>query len=140
MASSGSVFSETLQSITNTKLEELAQQRVAFEGQYSDLLEAAQGKQDPLDRLAVLVDGAKACLGVKTATRKTKDGKLGRVISGGTSNTRLETDLRTSTDFSNKLDMIRLSPRRCSRIGRNRFSSISLSSPQSTSTPTCTAS
>ncbi|KAF2469917.1 uncharacterized protein BDR25DRAFT_304295 [Lindgomyces ingoldianus] len=99
MASSGSVFSETLQSITTTKLEELAKQRVTFEEQYSALVEVARSKDDPLDRLSFLVDGAKACLGVKTTALKNKDGKRGRVISGGTSNPRLETDLKNLDRF-----------------------------------------
>jgi hypothetical protein len=38
MASSGSVFSEMIQTITTTKLEELAEARGAFEKQYADLL------------------------------------------------------------------------------------------------------
>ncbi|KAF2185356.1 hypothetical protein K469DRAFT_688141 [Zopfia rhizophila CBS 207.26] len=100
MASSGSVFSETLQTITTTKLEELAKQRANFEGQYSALLIAVKAEQNPLKRLFLLVGGAKVCLGVKTAFRKNKvDGRLGRVISGGTSNARLETDLKNLDRF-----------------------------------------
>lgn len=100
MASSGSVFSETLQTITSTKLEELSQQRVAFEKAYAALLTAAQAEQDPLKRLILLVDGAKSCLGVKTTVRKNKDdGRLGRVISGSISNKRLEIDLKNLDRF-----------------------------------------
>ncbi|KAF2704633.1 hypothetical protein K504DRAFT_461383 [Pleomassaria siparia CBS 279.74] len=97
---SGSVFSETLQTITTTKLEELAKQRISYEEQYSTLLGVVQAEPDPLKRLFLLVDGTKSCLGVKTAIRKNKqDGKLGRVVSGGTSNKRLETDLKNLDRF-----------------------------------------
>jgi hypothetical protein len=100
MASSGSVFSETLQTITTTKLEELAKQRNSFEERYAALLAAAEAISDPLDRLFLLVDGAKSCLGVKTTIIKTKEvGRLGRVVFGGTSNARLETDLRNLDRF-----------------------------------------
>lgn len=100
MAASGSVFSETLQTITNTKLEELSKQQISYEDQCSSLLAAAKAEQDPLKRLLLLVDGAKACLGVKTALRNNKDdSRRGRVIFGGTSNTRLETDLKNLDRF-----------------------------------------
>lgn len=98
MVSSGSVFSETLQTITNTKLEELSKQRTIYEQQHAALLTAAEGELDSLRRLALLVDGAKTCLGVNTYRRK-EDGRLGRVISGGTSNPRLETDLKNVDRF-----------------------------------------
>ncbi|KAF2018533.1 hypothetical protein BU24DRAFT_418061 [Aaosphaeria arxii CBS 175.79] len=101
MASSGSVFSSTLQTITTTKLEELDQQRVSYEKKYADLIRSAQAEQDPVKRLFILVDGAKACLGVKTNnTRKSNDGgPLGRVVFGGTRNHRLETDLSNLDRF-----------------------------------------
>jgi hypothetical protein len=96
---SGSVFSQTLQTITTTKLEELAQQRVAFDKDYASLLAAAKAEQDPLKRLVSLADDTKLCLGVKTSKSKSKDGRLGRIISGGTRNTRLETDLKNLDRF-----------------------------------------
>jgi hypothetical protein len=98
---SGSVFSETLQTITTTKLEELAQQRIAFDQGYAAILASAEAEQDPLKRLIVLVDGTKSCLGVKTSNsnHKSRDGRPGRVISGGTRNPRLETDLRNLDRF-----------------------------------------
>jgi hypothetical protein len=89
---SGSVFSETLQTITTTKLHELAQQRGAFDKGYAELLAALEAEQDALKRLILLTDGSKSCLGVKTSKR-TANGRIGRVISGGTRNARLETDL-----------------------------------------------
>jgi hypothetical protein len=98
MASSGSVFSETLQTITNTKLEELSKQRILYEQQYAALRVAAEGEHDSLRRLILLVDGAKSCLGVNTSRRK-EDGRLGRVVAGGTSNPQLETDLKNVDRF-----------------------------------------
>jgi hypothetical protein len=98
---SGSVFSETLQTITTTKLEELAQQRIAFDEEYAALLAAAKAEQDPLKRLILLADGTKSCLGVKTSNpnHKSNDMRPGLVISGGTRNPRLETDLRNLDRF-----------------------------------------
>jgi hypothetical protein len=94
---SGSVFSETLQTITTTKLEELAQQRVAFDREYAEILSALKAEQDPLKRVIGLVEGTKSCLGVKTRT--TRGGRLGQVISGGTRNQGLETDLKNLDRF-----------------------------------------
>lgn len=91
--SSGSVFSETLQTITSTKLEELAKQRIAFEGAYAKLLAAAKAESDALKRVYILVDGTKSCLGVKVDSNTAVDGRPGRVISGATNNPRLEVDL-----------------------------------------------
>jgi ribosomal protein L12E/L44/L45/RPP1/RPP2 len=98
---SGSVFSETLQTITTTKLEELAQQRLAFDEEHAALLAAAKAEKDPLKRLILLADGSKSCLGVKTSNsnNKGRDGRPDRVISGGTSNARLETDLENLDRF-----------------------------------------
>lgn len=96
---SGSVFSQTLQTITTTKLEELAQQRVAFDNDYTTLLAAAKAEGDLLKRLVLLADGTKLCLGVKTSKSKSKDGRPGRIISGGTRDIRLETDLKNLDRF-----------------------------------------
>jgi hypothetical protein len=97
--SSGSVFSETLQTITTTKLLELDQQRIAFDKEYATLLSIARSEAEPLKRLILLADGTKSCLGIKTSSRKSKDGRPGRVISGGTRNSRLETDLKNLDRF-----------------------------------------
>ncbi|KAF2131450.1 hypothetical protein P153DRAFT_365035 [Dothidotthia symphoricarpi CBS 119687] len=99
MASSGSVFSETLQTITTTKLEELAKQRAAFDEQYAALLAAAKAENYAVKRLEVLVDGIKACLGVKTVACKANDRRPGPVVSGGTRNVQLETDLKNLDRF-----------------------------------------
>ncbi|KAL1607651.1 hypothetical protein SLS60_002586 [Paraconiothyrium brasiliense] len=97
MASSGSVFSQTLQDITTTKLEELAGQRLAFEEQYKQLLDKASQVPDRLESLFILADGIKSCLHVPTES--SKDGKSGRVRVGSTGNPRLETDLKNLDRF-----------------------------------------
>ncbi|KAJ4353401.1 uncharacterized protein N0V89_005130 [Didymosphaeria variabile] len=97
MASSGSVFSQTLQDITTTKLEELAGQRLAFEKQYKQLLDKTSHFDDRLERVFILADGIKSCLSV--VTESSKDGKSGRVVVGSTGNKRLETDLKNLDQF-----------------------------------------
>jgi hypothetical protein len=94
---SGSVFSETLQTITTTKLEELAQQRGAFGAEHAALLSAVKAEEDPLKRVLLLVDGTKSCLNVKIS--KSKERRPGRVVIGGTRDTRLETDLKNLERF-----------------------------------------
>ncbi|OCK74265.1 hypothetical protein K432DRAFT_339211 [Lepidopterella palustris CBS 459.81] len=91
--SSGSVFSQTLLSITNTKLEELSKKRATFDTQHSSLLAAVKREEDALDRLALLVEGVKSCFLAKTTP------KTGRVISGSTNNAKLEIDLKNLDRF-----------------------------------------
>ncbi|KAJ4407517.1 hypothetical protein N0V91_003785 [Didymella pomorum] len=105
--SSGSVFSGTLQTITSTKLEELSKQRTTFNKQHEALLSAAEAENDPLKRLIGVTDSTKLCLGVKTAAHPDGGGRPGRVISGGTRNGRLETDLKNLDRF---LDQARFDP------------------------------
>jgi len=96
--SSGSVFGATLKTITTTKLEELAKQRAVFEEEYAALTTAAKAEADPLKRVCLLLDGSKTCLGFQTE-KETKDGRVGRVISGTSRNLRLETDLKNLDRF-----------------------------------------
>ncbi|KAI8941316.1 hypothetical protein NX059_012541 [Plenodomus lindquistii] len=105
--SSGSVFSETLQTITTAKLEELAKQRIAFEDGYASLLAAADAEEDVLKRVNLLVDGTKSCLGVKTVKSKREAGRSVRVVIGGTRNRSLETDLQNLDRF---LEQARFDP------------------------------
>ena len=111
MASSGSVFSQTLQSITATKLDELSKKRASFEQVYSRLQATLQQEQSPLQRLFILVEGLKVCFSVKTATSKGKDlegqERLGRTVGGTTNNPRLETDLKNLDSF---LELARFDP------------------------------
>ena len=103
MALVGGLFSETLHSITTTKLEELSKKRATFEHQYASIQQAASVESDPLKRLIILVDGVKRCFQVRIMNTNIKnpDGseRLGRVISGGTNLVRLETDLKILDRF-----------------------------------------
>lgn len=99
VTSSGSVFSETLQTITSTKLEELAKQRINFEEGYAALTTTLKAENDSLKRVLLLVEGTKSCLGVQTSTKNGKEGRSARIFSGGTRNTRLETDLNNLDRF-----------------------------------------
>lgn len=91
MASVGGLFSETLHSITTTKLDELSKKRVSFENQYDALKAAAGAEQDPLNRLFIVVDGVKSCFQIRTrpVTEETRpDGqpRLGSVINDDVTN------------------------------------------------------
>ncbi|KAI1351531.1 hypothetical protein F5Y01DRAFT_282674 [Xylaria sp. FL0043] len=60
--SSGSVFSETLQEITNTKLDELSKRRTAFENARADIIARLEKETDPLKRLGLLSQGVREIL------------------------------------------------------------------------------
>jgi hypothetical protein len=96
--SSGSVFGETLQTITSTKLVELAKKRISFEEKYSKLLESVKSEKDALKRVCILLDGSKECLGFQT-DKRTKDGRAGRIINSGSRNPHLKTDLQNLDRF-----------------------------------------
>ncbi|KAH6701142.1 hypothetical protein EV126DRAFT_328017, partial [Verticillium dahliae] len=64
MASSGSVFSETLQEITKTKLEELSKRRNNFETSKAAVLAYLGEETDKVARIRALSSGVKRCLGV----------------------------------------------------------------------------
>lgn len=104
---SGSIFSGTLQTITNTKLNELSKQHSSFKKHHDNLLSTASVESDPLRRLNTVVDGTKLCLGVKTTVRKDEGARPGRVIIGGTQNEQLELDLVNVDRF---LDQARFDP------------------------------
>ncbi|EMT72868.1 hypothetical protein FOC4_g10004357 [Fusarium odoratissimum] len=92
MASSGSVFSETLQEITNTKLQELSKRRSRFEEAKAAILSSVEAEKDAVKRLFILSDGVKKCFSIKL----TKENK---VILGRTSHKRLEIDLKNLDRF-----------------------------------------
>lgn len=104
---SGSVFSGTLQTITSAKLEELSNHHSTFQKQHATLLSAAKEERDPLRRLIQVVNDTKLCLGVKTTSANANGSRPGRVITGGTRNSRLETDLMNVDRF---LDQARFDP------------------------------
>jgi len=86
MSSTGSLFSRTLQDITNTKLDEVALKREGFEKKSKDVIVNASSQEDPIQRVCTLVEGVKTCFNVSTYR--------GRVSIGSTNNRRLEYDLR----------------------------------------------
>ena len=86
MASS-SVFSETLQSITTAKLDELSLKRTTFDARRQEVLAELDTKRTPFERLETLVAGAKRCFKIQAG----EDGD--NVITGDVSSPRLESDL-----------------------------------------------
>ncbi|QKX61952.1 uncharacterized protein TRUGW13939_09108 [Talaromyces rugulosus] len=92
MASRGSLFSQTLLDITNTKLDELAKGRASFQAHHDQILSLLNGpNDDPIARLSAIVDGLKTCFGVVISD--------GRVVRGGTGNEHLEITLRNLDRF-----------------------------------------
>ncbi|RDW80408.1 hypothetical protein BP5796_05106 [Coleophoma crateriformis] len=65
MSSTGGVFSETLQSITTTKLTELSKKRAIYEEQKSATLESLRLETDQKARIHKLVDGVQKCFAIK---------------------------------------------------------------------------
>lgn len=105
MASSGSVFSRTLQNITHTKLEELAKKRNTFEQQKAHAIAASNNEVDARDALRILANGVCRCFSVQQ-----KDGKI---VQGSSDNPKLETELRNLSRF---LDQAKFDPSISPRI------------------------
>lgn len=91
MATKGSVYSETLQDITNTKLGELAKKRQNFEQRRENITTLVSQEQDAIERLEKLAEATKSCFSIAIAG--------GRVVRGGTNNSRLEIDLKNLDRF-----------------------------------------
>jgi hypothetical protein len=92
MASTGSLYSQTLQDITTTKLDELAKRRTTFEHYHDRILAVAKKDDgDMADNLVVLSDIIKASFGVTVSN--------GQVVRGSTDNARLEIDLKNLDRF-----------------------------------------
>lgn len=88
-STNGNIFSETLQEITNTKLEELSKRRAEFESKRSTVLSRLDAAyKDPIKRLVILSEGVKHCLGVRTDTAS------GKVLRGHSKNPGLEIELK----------------------------------------------
>ncbi|KIL85813.1 hypothetical protein FAVG1_10782 [Fusarium avenaceum] len=100
MAASGSVFSETLQEITNTKLQELSKRRSRFEEAKSSILSSIDEEKDAVKRLIILSNGVKDCFAIKLD----KDNK---VILGRTKFKHLEVELKNLDRF---LDQAKTDP------------------------------
>ncbi|KKY27868.1 hypothetical protein UCRPC4_g00848 [Phaeomoniella chlamydospora] len=75
MASSGSVFSKTLQEVTTTKLDELSKQREVFERQKSIALSESEEEDDAVGKLDVLSKGIRRCFSANLASANTDQAK-----------------------------------------------------------------
>ncbi|KAB8337339.1 hypothetical protein FH972_021638 [Carpinus fangiana] len=92
MDTTGSLFSQTLQDITNTKLDELAKKRERFESKRATLLNEKEEDDDsPISTLAKLANGVKSCFQLSLSD--------GHVVRGSSNNPRLEIDLRNLDRF-----------------------------------------
>ena len=104
MAPAGSVFSQTLQSITDAKLEELTKKRAVFEDKKANLIDALKEAPSDLEKLELLLDGVKGCFAVGVSNVK---GSKGRIISGSTKDPAFELKLKNLERF---LDQTRYDP------------------------------
>ncbi|KAK4552982.1 hypothetical protein LTR86_009906 [Recurvomyces mirabilis] len=90
MASTGSLYSQTLQDITNTKLDELAKRRETFEHYHKRVVAVAEKDWDATSNLVVLSDIIKASFGITV--------RDGQVIRNG-KHAALEIDLQNLDRF-----------------------------------------
>ncbi|KAL8720831.1 MAG: hypothetical protein Q9181_007838, partial [Wetmoreana brouardii] len=88
---SSSVYSQTLRSITQTKLDELEKKRKAFEDQRRQVLTATEREEGDIKRVKTLAAGTKTCFGISTSG--------GRVVRGSSNNPRLKIDLKNLDRF-----------------------------------------
>ncbi|KAH8658469.1 hypothetical protein BX600DRAFT_469164 [Xylariales sp. PMI_506] len=88
----GSALSQTLQQITNTKLEELSKRRAAYEEQKAAALSFIETKADPVERLSALTWYVKQCLHIPVD-------HSGKVIKGVSGLPALETELANLDRF-----------------------------------------
>ncbi|OTB09309.1 hypothetical protein M426DRAFT_315881 [Hypoxylon sp. CI-4A] len=92
-STNGGAFSETLQEVTNTKLEELSRRRSDFETTKSNILSMLANEADPSRRLYILSQGVKASYALKL-------GKYKRVHNPSQSrNPALELELKNLDSF-----------------------------------------
>ncbi|KAH8200915.1 hypothetical protein TruAng_004924 [Truncatella angustata] len=92
MAASSGVLSETLQEITNTKLNELSKRRKAYEAEKAAAVSLIQGVTDPIERLDVLSKRVKGCLRIHVDN-------CGKVVKGWTRFPAVETELKNLDRF-----------------------------------------
>lgn len=109
MSSSGGVFSDTLQTITTTKLNELSKKRATVEDQKTKLLRAVDNEADQKEKLRILLDGVKQSFAIETAHRGSSrvGGGAGRIINGSSNDPRLVVMLKNVERF---LDQARYDP------------------------------
>ena len=92
MGSSGGAFSNTLQSITTTKLRELSNKRVFFENLKTSLLLKVQSEVDQKARVRGLIEVVKQCFSVKSD-------RYGRTILRSITDRQLEGKLKNLERF-----------------------------------------
>lgn len=90
MASRGSLFSQTLLDITNTKLDELARGREIFDQHSQKINALASSKDDPIKKLRAMAEAIKDCFAVPAS---------GGRVRGSTRNARLQIDLKNLDRF-----------------------------------------
>jgi hypothetical protein len=91
MASRGSLFSQTLLDITNTKLEELAKGRAAFEEHSQKIHALARDRDEPIESLTAMAEAIRASFAVLAPDS--------RGVQGSTRDARLQTDLKNLDRF-----------------------------------------
>ncbi|KAL9114856.1 MAG: hypothetical protein Q9227_001099 [Pyrenula ochraceoflavens] len=96
MAARGSVYSQTLHSITTTKLDELTKKRDVFQTRKTESINALQSASTDIEKLQRLLDGVKRCFAVRSSSPKS--GKP-RIISGSTKDSQLELKLQNIERF-----------------------------------------
>ncbi|KAI0145551.1 hypothetical protein GGR57DRAFT_479898 [Xylariaceae sp. FL1272] len=88
----GSVFSETLQEITNAKLEELSKRRSQFENTKAKILADLDHEKATLERLRILSQGVKECYSMKTT-------ESGEILTNHSRSPELEVELKHLESF-----------------------------------------
>lgn len=100
MTSSGGVFSQTLQDITATKLQELSKKRAAFEELKAAAIARSDAQNDPIHMLRALSEGTEACFGIRRMPG-------GDSVYRGGQHPKLEADLGNLNRF---IDQARFDP------------------------------
>ena len=91
MASTGNLFSQTLQEITKTKLDELTLKGENFEREKRQAISKVQSQQSLLERLRALSNGIKKCFAL--------DVVVGKVSVGNSRNRHVEFEVRNIDRF-----------------------------------------
>ncbi|MDI1490825.1 MAG: hypothetical protein OHK93_002030 [Ramalina farinacea] len=94
MTSTGNLFSQTLQEITKTKLDELTLKGENFDNEKRRVILNVQAQQNGLERLRVLSDGIKKCFALDVVE--------GKVSVGTSRNRHVEFEVRNIDRFLNQ--------------------------------------
>jgi hypothetical protein len=88
---SNSEYSQTLQHITDAKLEELSKKRQVFLKRKASALDTAKSSESPVDKVRALGDGVKSCFNISV--------KDGRVVNHSSDQRQLEVTLSNLDRF-----------------------------------------